>query len=307
MRLLGTRRTLCRSRDNRSLCGDLVCCVTQVRQVTELELDLGHRASDAERVGVELGRDLHALRIGRLAICGRVIEIGATLGRSEVNPPANGTDSQDLDCEGYEFELVCNPVRNWRIAMNASRNSAITTNIVPRTARFLAERVFPLEATFGARLMPNGQSLTQEIATLRTSLLNNRDAQTGSQAAELREWTGNLVTNYTFASGFLKGVSIGGYAQYRGPSSLGATIDPATGRLDQTRIVEGNDIWLLGLNVGYERKLGNRLRWDVRLGLANLLDNTELIEKAANATTGRVVTWGVQAPRTWMLRSGLSF
>ena len=191
--------------------------------------------------------------------------------------------------------------------MNASRNSAITTNIVPRTARFLAERVFPLEATFGARLMPNGQSLTQEIATLRTSLLNNRDAQTGSQAAELREWTGNFVTNYTFASGFLKGASIGGYAQYRGPSSLGATIDPATGRLDQTRIVEGNDIWLLGLNVGYERKLGNRLRWDVRLGLANLLDNTELIEKAANATTGRVVTWGVQAPRTWMLRSGLSF
>lgn len=237
----------------------------------------------------------------------RVIDIGATLGRSEVNPPANGTDSQDLDCEGYEFELVCNPVRNWRIAMNASRNSAITTNIVPRTARFLAERVFPLEATFGARLMPNGQSLTQEIATLRTSLLNNRDAQTGSQAAELREWTGNFVTNYTFASGFLKGASIGGYAQYRGPSSLGATIDPATGRLDQTRIVEGNDIWLLGLNVGYERKLGNRLRWDVRLGLANLLDNTELIEKAANATTGRVVTWGVQAPRTWMLRSGLSF
>ena len=241
------------------------------------------------------------------ALIPRVIDIGTTLGRPELNMPVNGADTQDLACQGWELELVFNPMRQWRLTVNASRNSAIATNLVPRTAIFLTERLFPLEAAFGSRVMPNGRTLTQEIATLRNSLLNNRDSLDGTQVAELREWTGNFVTNYAFASGILKGASIGGYTQYRGPGSLGSTINPATGRVDPSRVVKGNDVWLLGLNLGFERRLSNNRRWEIRLSVANLLDNRELIEKSANATTGQVVTWGMQAPRSWFVRSTISF
>ena len=50
-----------------------------------------------------------------------------------------------------------------------------------------------------------------------------------------------------------------------------------------------------------------QLRWSLRLGLANLLDNRELIEKNGDAASGKIVQWGVQAPRSWILRSSSTF
>jgi iron complex outermembrane recepter protein len=237
----------------------------------------------------------------------RINDMATILGRPELNIPVNGSDTQNLVNRGWEFETVFNPVKQWRIAFNASRNESITSNAIPATARFIEERIFPLEAAFGRTVFTNGRTLSQEIVELKNQILNNRDAAEGTPTSELREWTANLVTNYRFSEGVAKGFSVGGYAQYRGPSALGATINPATGVLDTARIIAGNDIWLLGLNLGYERRLAKGRSWSLRLSVANLLDNTELIEKNADAATGRIVQWGMQAPRSWVLRSTTTF
>lgn len=237
----------------------------------------------------------------------RVNDMASILGRPELRVPVNGSDTQDLANRGWEFEAVFNPVKDWRIAFNASRNESITSNAIPGAARFITERIFPLEAGYGGTVFTNGRTLSQEIVELKNQILNNRDAVEGTPTAEIREWTANLVTNYKFSAGFAKGFSVGGYAQYRGPSALGATINPTTGRLDPSRVIAGNDIWLLGLNLGYERRLAKGRVWSLRLGLANLLDNRELIEKNGDAASGKIVQWGVQAPRSWILRSSTTF
>ncbi len=237
----------------------------------------------------------------------RVNEMASTLGRPELAVPSTARDTQDLESRGWELEGVFNPTPAWRIALNASRNSSITTNLVPRTARFLQERLFPLEGRFGPTLLPNGQTFAQEVATLRNSLLNNRDALEGAQTSELREWTGSAVTNYSFPAGPLRNFSVGGYVQYRGHSDLGARINPATGRIDQSLRTQGNDFWLAGLHLGYQRRLAEGRRLSLRLGVANLLDERDLIEKAANAANGRITTYFIQEPRSYTLRAGLAF
>jgi|GEM_PF-1200725 len=241
------------------------------------------------------------------ALLPRVNDIASTLGRPELVVPSTARDTQDLESRGWELEGVYNPTPDWRIALNASRNSSVTTNLVPRTARFLLERLFPLEARFATTLMPNGQTFAQEVATLRNSLLNNRDALDGAQTSELREWTGNVVTNYAFPAGPLRNFSVGGYVQYRGPADLGARVNPATGRVDQTLRIQGNAFWLTGLHLGYQRRLAEGRRLSLRLGVANLLDERDLIEKAANAANGRITTYFIQEPRSYTLRAGVTF
>jgi outer membrane receptor protein involved in Fe transport len=237
----------------------------------------------------------------------RINQIGLVLNVPVLVAVNDPRDTQDIVARGYELDLAFNPTRAWRIAANASRNNNVLGNVNSRAAQFMAEHIFPLEARFGATGLPNGRTVAQEIADFRQTLRNTKTAVEGRQADVLREWNGSLLTNYRFSEGRLKGASLGGNVFYRGPSVIGAIIDPVTNLPNFAAPIRGNGYTLVGLHARYERRFFGRYAWHAALHVRNLLDETRLIEKTASSTDGAVLLLERQEPRTWMLSTGVAF
>lgn len=241
------------------------------------------------------------------ALGSRLNDIGRTLNHPALINVNDPRDTQDIVARGYEFELICNPTRAWRIAANASKNNNILTNVNSRAARFLEEIVYPLGTSSGAVILPNGRTVAQEIVDFRANIRNNKTAVEGRQAEELREWNGSLVTSYRLSDGWLKGLSFGGNIQYRGSAIIGVLVDPATNLPDFSRPIKSPAYTLLGVHLRYERRLFKRYDWQLGLHVRNVLDDHALIAKNASATDGAILGSQQLQPRTWMLSSTFKF
>ncbi len=237
----------------------------------------------------------------------RISEIGRALGNPVLAAVSDPRDTQDVVATGYEFEMIFNPTRAWRIAANLSRNDNVLSNVNSRAARFLEEEVYPLEAASGAVVLSNGRTVAQEIADFRTSLRNSKTAVEGRQSEELREWNANLVTNYRLGEGRFAGLSFGGNFQYRGPSVIGAIIDPVTSIPDFANPIEGRSYTLVGLHLRYDRRIFDRYDLRVGLHLRNVFNDGPLIEKTASSADGAVLTWQQIEPRSWLLSTSVRF
>jgi hypothetical protein len=237
----------------------------------------------------------------------RISQIGQTLNLPLLAAVTDPRDTLDIVSTGYELELVFNPAPAWRIAANVSNNDNLLSNVNSRGARFLEENVFPLEPRFGAVVLPNGRTVAQEIADFRVNVRNSKTSQEGSRAAVLREWNGSILTNYRFAEGRLKGFSLGGNVLHRGPSIIGARVDPVTNLPDFAAPLKGNGYTLLGLHVRYERRLFRRYAWQASLHVRNVLDENRLIEKDRSSADGAVLSYDRQEPRSWTLSSSVAF
>src|SRR5690606_7041287 len=97
---------------------------------------------------------------------------------------------------GFEFETIANVTRNWRLIWNFASNDLETSNRYPALKSFQA------------------RARDQNVPTPETDafLLTVPD---GTPLPGFTKQTSNLVTNYRFDQGWLKGVTIGGGFQYR--------------------------------------------------------------------------------------------
>ena len=213
---------------------------------------------------------------------------------------ASFTDTQDLAAKGVEFELVYNPTPNWRLALNVAQQETTATNVNPN-ARIMAEQVLATLDTvvpgYGLTIgeMPswffygwdpsrqgglrfqdpqsNAEPQTMRewteagFQTLRTSL-----AAEGTQSPEQREWRVNLMTNYRFREGALKGFTVGGAFRYESAAIVDYPLIPnEDGNLVgdiENPYFNGNthnyDFW-----VGYELKVFKDVNWNIRLNVRN--------------------------------------
>ena len=237
----------------------------------------------------------------------RISAIGTVLNLPQLIAVTDPRDTQDVVAKGYELELIYNPTANWRLALNASRNNNVLNNVNSRAAAFLTEVIYPLETQFGAAVVPSGQTVRQEINDFRTSIRNNKTAVEGQQAELLREWNGNLVTNYRFSTGRAKGINLGGNIQYRGSAVIGSLVNPTTNLPDFANPLKGTGYTIVGVHVRYERRVFGKYDWNVSLHVRNLLDEDRLIEKSASATDGAILIYDQLEPRTWLLSTGVKF
>jgi outer membrane receptor protein involved in Fe transport len=237
----------------------------------------------------------------------RISAIGTVLNLPQLIAVTDPRDTQDVVAKGYELELIYNPTANWRLALNASRNNNVLNNVNSRAAAFLTEVIYPLETQFGAVVVPSGQTVRQEINDFRTSIRNNKTAVEGQQAELLREWNGNLVTNYRFSTGRAKGINLGGNIQYRGSAVIGSLVNPTTNLPDFANPLKGTGYTIVGVHVRYERRVFGKYDWNVSLHVRNLLDEDRLIEKSASATDGAILIYDQLEPRTWLLSTGVKF
>ncbi|MEM9159511.1 MAG: TonB-dependent receptor plug domain-containing protein [Verrucomicrobiota bacterium] len=211
------------------------------------------------------------------------------------------SDTEDLSAEGVELELVYNPTPSWRIGLNVAQQETTATNVNPN-ARLMAEQVLATLDTEvpgydgltigempswffygwdpsregGLRFQdPESSTPPQTLRewnetsfqTLRTSL-----AAEGTQSPEQREWRVNLVTNYKFREGPLKGLAVGGAYRYESDAIVDYPLVPnedgnLVGDIEnpyKNDSTENFDFW-----VGYDLKVLKDIRWEAKINVRN--------------------------------------
>lgn len=160
-----------------------------------------------------------------------------------------GTDTQSTKASGVEFETVANLTKNWRLTWNYAENELETSDRYPQL------KVFHARAKAAGTATPVTDAFLASVPA-------------GTPLAGFTKVRSNLVTNYIFTNGFLKGFSIGGGAQYREESYQG--------NFDRNRDGVAEQLWTPGyvvanLMLGYRTKIRDR-NVAFNFNINNLLD-----------------------------------
>jgi outer membrane receptor for ferric coprogen and ferric-rhodotorulic acid len=178
-----------------------------------------------------------------------------------------GQDYQHLRTSGYELELVGNLTRHWRLILNAATNKLVTENRLPLLHAFQAE----------------AKTLGRPTPLLDAFLLTFPE---GVPNAGYTKTRANIFTRYEFSTGPLKGLYIGGGANWRQPTFRGNAV-----------VVQGGPVQALwspsyfvgSALAGYRTKVFNRTTT-----FALNIDNVFAKDYYLSATTN-TGSWG--APR----------
>jgi len=247
--------------------------------------------------------------------------------------PPNERNLNDLTSTGIEYELTANPTPNWRITFNASKAEAVRSNVLTSWDAFIQNNkdlyfdggysvgdtpaadywsfkgFYDIPQTPGNTLSNSGRFGT----TFNDSVYNPyyQAKATADQAVnELRKWHWNVVNNYTFTRGKLKGVGVGGAVRWQDRSTIGyyPKFDNNANAwvIDLSHPIHGPteinyDAW-----VSYERKLNKFVTWSIQLNVYNLFAKDSLIPTQANPD-GTIAQVRLPAPTTWSLRNTFSF
>lgn len=223
----------------------------------------------------------------------------------------------DTKSEGYEFEFTANPLPNWRILFNASKSTAVRTNVGGPVLDELVSYMDNLMAGPSGDLVRFNSDYSA-ANELRYSWAQWRGQYTllklqeGAAASELRKWRYNVVTNYSFRDGLFKGVGIGASYRWQDKVVIGYPVipnatNPNLADFDLTQPYYGPsedaiDVWL-----SYERKLTSKINWKIQLNVRNLGDSDGLIPITVEPD-GR--TWAaarVKPVQEWFVTNTFSF
>lgn len=169
--------------------------------------------------------------------------------RGVADLPVDLRDTVVRQANGVEFELTANLTKHWRMLTNLAYARAFQSDAYPNLIHYLATQDavlrqilkdagvvisssnFATVDTSGVPTATNAQNAANAWNNIQTNLVANlvtgRQKLTGST-----EVTGNVYTDYSFSSGWLRGWRVGGGINYRGRQVLGfrggdTKVDPA--------------------------------------------------------------------------------
>ncbi len=199
--------------------------------------------------------------------------------------PQGFTVTSDTHSEGYEFELTANPLPNWRVSFNASETTATRTNVGGAVVDdFVAYMDAQMAGIAGDLRQFNGNYVA--VNEVRANWNNARGnytllkLQENTAASELRKWRYNIVTNYTFITGFMKGTGVGASYRWQDKVVIGYPVIPGTNgqaSFDLSQPYYGPSEDALDLWVSYERRITKKINWKVQLNVRNVGKNEGLI------------------------------
>lgn len=222
---------------------------------------------------------------------------------------------------GYELELVANVTDNWRVFLNYSDGVVKQTNIGVE-ARDFVEKYRSYWTTNGRVLIDGSgglatvaddgdatiETVAEQLKSIDQNIQNLYIVPDGQQARGQIRNSFNLVTNYTFSSGPLKGFTFGGGGNYRSGEVVDFLIaTDASGNTTKAPVL-GKRNTLLNANIGYKNQfgfLGHKVRWNLQLNVTNLLDEDQILP--TRLVGGVITTYRLQAPRQWTLTSRFAF
>lgn len=219
----------------------------------------------------------------------------------------------DTVAKGDELELTFNPLSNWRIATNWSTNQVTTQNSSADAYQLLNAIQPTLQGLAGQVWVNAATHVTwQQQAQLFVNTISADVAQDGQSAnPELRKHHFNVLTNYTFSEGWLKGIGVGGAVRWASKILIGTGFVHSTqlGRdvPDYSRPYYGPgesryDAW-----ISYRKpNLFRHVNWSLQLNVRNLGVGEKLVPVVAQPD-GSIAQWRIAEPMTWTLRSSFDF
>ncbi len=235
-----------------------------------------------------------------------------------VTRPGGLTATSDTFSEGYEFELTANPLPNWRLAFNASKTEASRTNVGGESFKdfmaFIDSKVFNPDGT------PNYVGQIPQFGNLGLNWYLNQFAQfrgnyeqmklqEGTNAPEIRKWRYNIVTNYAFNRGKLKGVGVGAGYRWADKVVIGYPVrqQGAGYTFDLDRPYYGPSEDGLDLWVSYERKLTEKIRWRIQANVRNVGKGDDLIPISVQPDGQTWASVRIAPTQEWFVTNTFSF
>ena len=237
--------------------------------------------------------------------------------------PAGFAVTENSTSKGYEIELNAQITRNWRLSFNASKTDAVRQDVGGAALTdFISKYETALSGgkpgTVGdLRIWWGGsgnETTLQEWNGNIGSEYHQRKLEEGTNVPELRKWRYNLVTNYGFDHGILKGVGVGGGLRYQSDIVIGYApfyVDPN----DHSKGVSFNltdpyrgpsetaiDAW-----ISYQRKLTAKIEWVLQLNVRNLNYGGDALIPVTVQPDGSGALYRIRPPRTWELTNTFRF
>ncbi len=240
--------------------------------------------------------------------------------------PPNVGNVADTVSEGWEFEGTFNPTKSWRITYNAAMQEARKSNVGADFTEFIKKNL-PLWTDGNGRLATNIRDMegledityfnsfgTSQLGNL--AILNmyvpylNALAANGSPVQELRRWRFNLVTNYDFRSGKLKGWSVGGAARWQDKVAIGFPAkrnEAGAWVYDVSKPYYGSDEINYDFWLRYGRKIfKDKIGWRVQLNVRDIFGGEDLIAVSAQPN-GQVASARIPQPNKWTITNTFEF
>lgn len=243
----------------------------------------------------------------------------------------NYSISSYRSAKGYEAELNFSPTRNWNIRLNGSKGKATETDIGGPWYTWLEERLKVWERLVAKNgevdsagnpvtwttapyneANPDGQTLAQYYQSqVVGNALAYIKAVDGRSNPNIRALRANLIVNYRFTEGRLKGFNVGAAYRYRGAPVIGyglKTNEFGTTVLDLDTKYKGPSENFIDFMTGYRGKMKAFGGFDYRiqLNVRNLLDETDPVPNYA-LTTGVVSQLLTVDPRLISVTFGVDF
>jgi len=234
--------------------------------------------------------------------------------------------------EGYELSLDFRPGPNWNIRINGAKTEAREDQIARDWVDWLTERVAVWEGVVAknGEVDASGRPVTWATADIdAASTTENRtlkqyyeervvgtglaliQASEGRVSDGLRGKRANLIANYRFTAGRLRGLSLGAAVRWRPAPVIGYPVTTnafGTKMLDVQRAFYGKEEFPLDLSAGYRGRMKHfgGVGYNVQLNLRNALDRSDPIPVSAY-TNGQVYRYATVEPRLIIVSCGFDF
>lgn len=205
----------------------------------------------------------------------------------------------DLDSKGYEVQVTANLTKDWRFTASYSRTKAVQSNTFAAIVKWFDLTKAYLSKFPGNLPTDSYATITEQLGVMKTEL-DNFTSSDGTGKLGNRLDKVSLFTRYSFSSGPLHGLYVGGGFRHQGRMFVG--IDPTSGGK-----LWGNGFSRTDLLLGYKfhglpKKRGLRLQ----LNIDNAFDERDplIIRYYPN---GGISSQVVQAPLSWRLSMEYDF
>jgi outer membrane receptor protein involved in Fe transport len=238
---------------------------------------------------------------------------------SAYSVPAGGPQgfavTADTESKGYEFDATANPLPNWRISFNAAETTATENNVggaaLTQLVSYMQSQLYNPDGTpTPAGLMPQygNASLTIDLNNFGPWLQNYQllKLQEGSDVSELRKWRYNLITDYQFDNGMLKGFGVGGAYRWEDKVVIGYPVNVTTGAFELNDPFygptdDGIDLWC-----SYQHKILKGIDWKIQLNITNAFAKNGLIPISVEPN-GQYATERIKPVQEWSVTNTFSF
>jgi outer membrane receptor protein involved in Fe transport len=225
--------------------------------------------------------------------------------------PGGLASTSDTVAKGLELELTANVTSNWRITANVARQQSVKSNsanalwtlLQSWRPLFVDSPVGDLPVTAGGTNPWRNRFISDEATVRRIRALD------GAITPEVRKWRYNMMTNYSFNAGRLKGWGIGGAMRWQDKAAIGYPVVMIDGapQFDVTRPYYGPTETNVDAWVSYSRRLGNNgVRWRAQFNVRDIGKRNHLIP-ASTQPDGTIDAYRIGANTTWTFSNTFDF